>query len=276
MFLKRKRSESELSFSSSLPSPSAGMSNDHGFDLSAIASVINSQKSFSSMPLPTPSHLHSRTMKRYRNNRPSEEEVHQRTLSLLYAAQQQQQQQQQQQHQQHQQHQAASPPFDPNLHGREPGNGNSVGPSGVFQKQQQQAGRGQQRSLHSFWNLPAAQSTASSSHISTVTLSGTPGNILLDTPTSCEDCGAGPSGNSGGSDGNRHAKRRGEGGDHDVDMMDVAAQDSSRCGQGNDEYDSSLSQCEACGKMVCFSCSISNLGEHRRCLACAERRVWVS
>lgn len=265
MFLKRKRSESDMSFNSSLPSPSAGMSNDHGFDLSAIASVINSQKSFSTIPLPTPSHLHSRTMKRYRNNRPSEEEVHQRTLSLLYAAQQQQQ---------HQQHQAASPAFDPHPQQREPSTINTVGSSGTLQKQQQ-AGRGQQRSLHSFWNLPAAQSTTSSSHVSAATLSDTPGNILLDTPTSCEDCGAGPSGNSGGSGGNRHAKRRGEGRDHDVDMMDVSTQDSSGREQGNYEYDSSLSQCEACGKMVCFSCSISNLGEHRRCLACAERRVWV-
>lgn len=33
--------------------------------------------------------------------------------------------------------------------------------------------------------------------------------------------------------------------------------------------------CGACGKAVCFSCSISNLGEHRRCLACAGPRGWA-
>ncbi|KAK1783201.1 hypothetical protein QBC45DRAFT_316621 [Copromyces sp. CBS 386.78] len=267
MFLKRKRSESELSFSSTLPSPPAGTSNDHGFDLSAIASVINSQKSFPTIPLSTPSHLHSRTMKRYRNNRPSEEEVHQRTLSLLYAA------QQQQQHH-GQQHQAASPALNPHQQ-QQPSTVDAVGPSVTPQKQQQ-ASRGQQRSLHSFWNLPAAPATTTLSHMSPATLSDTSGNILIDTPTSCEDCGAGPSGNSGGSGGNSHAMRREEGGDHDVDMVDVSTtHDSSGYEQGNDEYDSSLSQCEACWKMVCFSCSISNLGEHRRCLACAERRVWV-
>lgn len=30
-------------------------------------------------------------------------------------------------------------------------------------------------------------------------------------------------------------------------------------------------QCGACGKCVCFSCSVSNLGEERRCLGCAGR-----
>lgn len=28
--------------------------------------------------------------------------------------------------------------------------------------------------------------------------------------------------------------------------------------------------CGACGKAVCFSCSVSRLGEHRRCLVCAS------
>ncbi|EGZ69280.1 hypothetical protein NEUTE2DRAFT_115628 [Neurospora tetrasperma FGSC 2509] len=258
MFLKRKRSESELSFSSSLPSPSAGTSNEHGFDLSAIASVINSQKSFPTILSPTTSHLHSRTMKRYRNNRPSEAEVHQRTLSLLYAAQQQQQQ-----------HHAASPVLNPH-HQQQPSTVNDVGPSVTLQKQPQ-ANRGQQRSLHSFWNLPAAPVPTCSSHTFPAMFSDPSGNSLLDTPTSCEDCGAGPSDNNG----NRYAKTGGEGGKHDVDMLDVCTQVSTGREQGNDEYDSSFSLCEACGKMVCFSCSISNLGEHRRCLACAERRIWV-
>jgi len=33
--------------------------------------------------------------------------------------------------------------------------------------------------------------------------------------------------------------------------------------------------CGACGKAVCFSCSVSNLGEQRRCLACAGRKGLV-
>jgi hypothetical protein len=45
-------------------------------------------------------------------------------------------------------------------------------------------------------------------------------------------------------------------------MMDVDGY-----GSGPDDH-----ICGACGKAVCFSCSISNLGEHRRCLACAGPR----
>ena len=33
--------------------------------------------------------------------------------------------------------------------------------------------------------------------------------------------------------------------------------------------------CDACGKQVCFHCSVSNLGEQRRCLSCAGRKVWI-
>jgi hypothetical protein len=60
------------------------------------------------------------------------------------------------------------------------------------------------------------------------------------------------------------------GGDDDA-MMDIDGY-----GSGLDDW-----ACGACGKAVCFSCSISNLGEHRRCLACAGPRggvrgnVWV-
>ena len=57
-------------------------------------------------------------------------------------------------------------------------------------------------------------------------------------------------------------------------MMDVDG-----FGFGNED-----SCCGACGKTVCFSCSITNLGENKRCLACAggkssgssnNGRVWV-
>lgn len=33
--------------------------------------------------------------------------------------------------------------------------------------------------------------------------------------------------------------------------------------------------CFGCGKHVCFSCSVSNLGEEKRCLRCANRGAWV-
>ncbi|KAJ3496653.1 hypothetical protein NLG97_g2508 [Lecanicillium saksenae] len=82
MTLKRKRSSSELpssplSFSSAFSSPpSNGPSR---IDFTPRMGLIN------------PCHLNSRTMKRFRDNRPSQDEIHQRTLELLYTAQQQQQ-----------------------------------------------------------------------------------------------------------------------------------------------------------------------------------------
>ena len=59
-------------------------------------------------------------------------------------------------------------------------------------------------------------------------------------PAACEDCGAGLD-----------------------DGMDVDG------GAGDD------TACGACGKHICYSCSVSNLGEQKRCLHCAGRRVWV-
>ena len=58
----------------------------------------------------------------------------------------------------------------------------------------------------------------------------------------CEDCGAGLC---------------------DDNMMDV---------DGFGSGDAAAARgCGACGKVVCFSCSVSNLGERRRCLMCAGR-----
>ena len=56
-------------------------------------------------------------------------------------------------------------------------------------------------------------------------------------PAACEDCGAGLG---------------------DRDGMDI---------DGGDAVG-----CVACGKKVCFSCSVSNLGQEKRCLACAGTR----
>ncbi|KAK5659291.1 hypothetical protein OQA88_1384 [Cercophora sp. LCS_1] len=83
MVLKRKRSESEFSFNSNFSTPPRP--DTSSFEFSAMGpsswTMLGSRSS-------TPSHLPSRTMKRFRDNRPSEAEVHQRTLNLLYSAQQ--------------------------------------------------------------------------------------------------------------------------------------------------------------------------------------------
>lgn len=81
-FLKRKRSESELSATSSQfsspPRPS-----DHGYN--TFPTLMDTDSPLSrSIHSTMPSYLPSRTMKRFRNNRPSDEEVHQHTLGLLY------------------------------------------------------------------------------------------------------------------------------------------------------------------------------------------------
>ena len=101
----------------------------------------------------------------------------------------------------------------------------------------------QQRSLHSFWNLPgAAPSTNSlaSSPASSAMSPPSPALAPRSVSVNCEDCGVGLSS-----------------GDDDV-MMDL------------DGYGPGLEDrvCGACGKSVCSSCSVSNLGECRRCLSC--------
>ncbi|KAK5992528.1 hypothetical protein PT974_05939 [Cladobotryum mycophilum] len=149
-----------------------------------------------------PANLNSRTFKRFRDTRPSDEEVHQRTLGLLYSAQQRpQQEQEQMQHTPEQQ-------------------------------QQQAEASNNQQSLHKFWNINSAPSSTSSLQQPVLT------------PAECEDCGAGLGGGCSGGDG-----------------MDVDGLEDTACG--------------ACGKHVCFSCSVSNLGEQKRCLQCAGRRVWI-
>lgn len=87
-----------------------------------------------------------------------------------------------------------------------------------------------QTSLHSFWNLPSRPSASAESLPS----------ITVDTPTECEDCGQ----NFGGDDD-----------DAMMDVDDISAPEGSSCG--------------ACGKHVCSHCSITNIGQQRRCLSCA-------
>ncbi|KAF4984767.1 hypothetical protein FZEAL_128 [Fusarium zealandicum] len=188
---KRKRSVSELcsspSSDSSFDSPPRGMSN-----LTNPFAVMTA----------TPIHLHSRTLKRFRNSRPSEDEVHNRTLNMLYSAQNQQQQDMALPDQIHVQHHTTQP-------------------------------ESQQQSLHRFWNISSTPSTSTNS-TSSVHQPDT-------TPSSCDDCGTGLGGDS-------------------ENEMEV------------DGFENGGHACGACGKHVCFSCSVSNLGEQRRCLQCAGRK----
>lgn len=211
MVLKRKRSSAELC-SSPVSSPNA--------NAAMMMMDVSPHSHFE-----VPANLHSRTFKRYRDCRPSDEEVHrkfyewrahhqesqnscvpaERTLGLLYSAQQQQHPSPLQQS-----------PFEAQQQVSEPVSSNN------------------QQSLHRFWNINSAPSSAATSMTSIAS--------TTQRPSSCEDCGAGL---ADGADG--------------MELDGLAAGDT----------------CGACGKHVCYSCSVSNLGEQKRCLQCAGRRVWI-
>ncbi|CAP65291.1 uncharacterized protein PODANS_5_5240 [Podospora anserina S mat+] len=229
MVIKRKRSDSHLSsFSSALASPPRASS----FNFDAISAMDTARRGFFSPRLPTSSHMPGRTRKRFRDNRPPEAIIHQRTLNLLFSAQQ----------QQHTHQQAPSPP---QVQVTEPTP--TLVPSEVHPDQHQ-------RSLHSFWKLPTR--TVASPSSSQASLTSSPSPIAMPNSstavvsTTCDDCGVG-------------LLESDACGDQDGIMMDI---------DGGGEMGENT--CGACGKTVCFSCSVSNLGEHRRCLACAGRRDW--
>jgi hypothetical protein len=218
MVLKRKRSDSEMSFSSS-PPPNT-MNIDNYSPLSYPQSIQEN----------APAHLSSRTRKRYRDNRPSESTIHrmppvidsyalaypltlmsttEHTLSLLFSAQ-------------------KNPQTAPlQIHAPAP-----VAPSNESNHQS---------SLHSFWSLPARQSSCNSSNSSTTSTS--PTNYFQ--VTNCEDC---------------HASLNSTDGDSmDIDI-DI------------DTNGSSLNHgCSACSRQVCYHCAVSNLGGQRHCLMCAGK-----
>lgn len=90
MLLKRKRSDDELScFSSSGIGYSSPMRSETGdvvmmdMDIHSPTAMLSpmSRSSTPSHRSSTPSHLHSRTFKRLRNGRPSDEEVHRKFCS---------------------------------------------------------------------------------------------------------------------------------------------------------------------------------------------------
>ncbi|TDZ13438.1 hypothetical protein C8035_v004379 [Colletotrichum spinosum] len=198
MVLKRKRSDSEL-----LPvftSPARSDSSVESFDV-PISPSLAFPRAFA-----TPAHLPCRTMKRFRDNRPSEDEIHQRTLKMLYSA---------QHHHQTLAHDSSPSP--------------APAPTA----------RSTQKSLHSFWDIKSAAPTPSRT-------SSPPVDQMMMDSVSCQDCGVGlgPS-------------------DHATDGMDIDGY------MGSSLADFS---CGACGKHVCSCCSVTNLGEQRRCLRCADRR----
>ncbi|KAK2623689.1 hypothetical protein QTJ16_006870 [Diplocarpon rosae] len=221
MVLKRKLSDSEISTSSSHFSPLSA-SNGMSIDLPYHS------------PIATPSLFASRTRKRHRDNRPSDSEVHQHTLSLLFSA------------QQKPPHAALPTSFRPSQSHRQD-------PVSSVPSSSQSS---QQSSLYSFWHGPMASSTrtrqCSPSSSCTPSPVTTPSASLHMTSmfpaTHCEDCDA-----SLGHPGDGYAM--------DVDMMDVDLGISESYG------------CVACGKQVCHSCSVSNLGAERRCLNCAGRKI---
>ncbi|KAI1414050.1 hypothetical protein F5Y13DRAFT_159637 [Hypoxylon sp. FL1857] len=216
MVLKRKRSESEMSLSSSSAFSSPPRP-DHFSAMDLDTSPIRRTSRSS-----TPAHLHSRTMKRFRDSRPSDEEIHQRTLNMLYTAQR-QQIALQHHHQEHVQMAGLTilpqpRPQPPTAHSQ-----------------------GAQASLHSFWKLPSTAAPP------TIAASPLVNSSVYDGPINCEDCG--------------QTLREGA---SDEDAMDV------------DEFGTGVeTSCGACGKHVCSHCSITNLGEQRRCLICAGKKVWV-
>jgi len=96
-----------------------------------------------------------------------------------------------------------------------------------------------QPSLHSFWKLPNANITSPLFD----TLPTSVATPSIDVPTDCEDCGQAL---------------------HDA--MD---------GDAMDVDDNADVGCGSCGKHVCSHCSITNMGEQRRCLGCAGKKTWV-
>ena len=80
MLLKRKRSESEFSFS---PVFSSSHSVNDGFNFNAMSAMDTARRGFFSPRLSVPSHLPSRTLKRFRDSRPPEEEIHREFVLML-------------------------------------------------------------------------------------------------------------------------------------------------------------------------------------------------
>lgn len=112
--------------------------------------------------------------------------------------------------------------------------------------QQSHAQQGSQASLHSFWRLPSSGAASTSS----IDLSSPPIDRSVYAPADCEDCG-------------QTIRGAPDGDSMDMDM------DMDGFGVGTE------TSCGSCGKHVCSHCSITNLGEQRRCLMCAGSKAWT-
>ncbi|KAB5584978.1 hypothetical protein GE09DRAFT_1068936 [Coniochaeta sp. 2T2.1] len=162
--LKRKRSESEFSLSSSStfsspPRPGSSNFNFGGTDSTPIRYGV------------APSHLPSRTLKRLRDNRLSEEQIHQNTLNLLYSAQQQHNHNPAAHSSQHPEQSLSSSTSTVSSH-RQPSPSYSSG----------------QRSLHAYFNIPTP--TPSPAHANLLPPPIEKAALALaNTQTNCEDCG---------------------------------------------------------------------------------------
>ena len=95
-----------------------------------------------------------------------------------------------------------------------------------------------QRSLHSFWSIPSAAPSSTSSTPSVE-------RSVYIMPTSCDECGSGFSTDNGD------------------DAMEVDGS----CGTGN--Y-----ACGGCTRQICSNCSVSRIGEQRRCVNCTWSNAW--
>ncbi|KAJ1327926.1 apoptosis regulatory protein Siva [Microdochium nivale] len=199
MVLKRKRSESGFSCSST--------------------STLSSPQKLNVFFHTSPALLHSRTMKRYRDNRPSEDEVHQHTLHLLYLAQQPQ-----------------ARPFSLQHHADH-----------LLHTSAQSFSSTAQPSLHNFWRLPGSSSTRPQTPSPTVNIMAQ--TLVCDPPTSCGECG----------------QRLALSGMSTCDDMEIDG--SALLG---DDLSPGSGSCLDCSKVICRDCSVTNLDEQRRCLACVD------
>lgn len=101
--------------------------------------------------------------------------------------------------------------------------------------------QGAQASLHSFWKLPKAAAPSAAAVPPLIHRS------MYEGPTNCEDCGQTLRDEASSEDA------------MDVDNFGAEAE----------------TGCSGCGKHVCSHCSITNLGQQRRCLICAGKKVWI-
>ncbi|MCJ1440350.1 MAG: hypothetical protein MMC23_000833 [Stictis urceolatum] len=169
-------------------------------------------------------HLHSRTRKRFRDNRPDETSIHESTLSKLFLAQ--------------RPSHAPTPSPIPSTIPR---------PSSMSSTT---SARSQQASLHSFWAIPHRPTTSPSTNFTppafaslnhTADLANFGGSFsALENRRKCEDCDS--------------WMGAGEGMDLDMDGMG---------GEGED--------CRSCGRTVCAMCAVVEVGVGRECLGCKTR-----